>query len=82
MWANAQRDDRPAKYRWRPVCGSMVWTSNLRRLRLGEEKDRKKTKKKKERRNHVMKIYCPHLLRRTAIKIRNSPAFERHLVFR
>jgi len=19
MWANAQRDDRPAEYRWRPV---------------------------------------------------------------
>ena len=25
MWANAQRDGRPAEYRWRPVCNAAVW---------------------------------------------------------
>ena len=44
-----------------------VWqTSNLRRLRLGEEK---KERKKKERRrtNHSMKIYMVSLLHRATI---------------
>ena len=22
MWANAQRDGRPAEYRWRPLCNA------------------------------------------------------------
>ena len=39
-----------------------VWqASNLRSLRLGEEK------KKKEDRNHRAKIQCSHLLHRAAI---------------
>ena len=25
MWANAQRDGRPAEYRWRPVLNAAVW---------------------------------------------------------
>jgi len=25
MWANAQRDDRPAKYRWHPLFNAAVW---------------------------------------------------------
>ena len=25
MWANAQRDGRPAEYRWRPLFNSAVW---------------------------------------------------------
>jgi len=25
MWANAQRDGRPAEYRWRPVQRHKVW---------------------------------------------------------
>jgi len=25
MWANAQRDGRPAKYRWRPLLNAAVW---------------------------------------------------------
>jgi len=25
MWANAQRDGRPAEYRWRPVFNAAVW---------------------------------------------------------
>jgi len=25
MWANAQRDGRPAKYRWRPLFNATVW---------------------------------------------------------
>jgi len=41
-----------------------VWqTSNLRRLRLGEEK-----KKKERRTNHSMKIYMVSLLHRATIK--------------
>ena len=25
MWANAQRDDRPVEYRWRPLFNAAVW---------------------------------------------------------
>jgi len=25
MWANAQRDGRPAKYRWRRLLNAAVW---------------------------------------------------------
>jgi len=25
MWANAQRDGRPAYYRWRPLFSAAVW---------------------------------------------------------
>jgi len=25
MWANAQRDGRPAKYRWLPLFNAAVW---------------------------------------------------------
>jgi len=25
MWANAQRDGRPAVYRWRPVFSAAIW---------------------------------------------------------
>ena len=25
MWANAQRDGRPTKYRWRPLFNTAVW---------------------------------------------------------
>jgi len=25
MWANAQRDGRPAEYRWRPLVNAAVW---------------------------------------------------------
>ena len=25
MWANAQRDGRPAEYRWRPLFNAAVW---------------------------------------------------------
>ena len=27
MWANAQRDDRPAEYRWRPVLNAAKFAS-------------------------------------------------------
>jgi len=45
-----------------------VWqTSNLRRLRLGEEKKKKK-EEEEERTNHSMKIYMVSLLHRATIK--------------
>jgi len=25
MWANAQRDGRPAEYRWRPLFNGALW---------------------------------------------------------
>ena len=25
MWTNAQRDGRPAEYRWRPLLNAAVW---------------------------------------------------------
>ena len=50
MWANAQRDGRPAEYRWRPLfnamCGSMVNvqspTAEIRRgIKKIEERNQK-----------------------------------------
>ena len=32
MWANAQRDGRPAKYRWRPLFNAAVWLTPTTRL--------------------------------------------------
>jgi len=41
MWA--QPDGRPAEYRWHPLFNAAIWlTSNLRLLRLGEEKKERK----------------------------------------
>jgi len=51
-----------------------VWqTSDVRRLRLGEEK------KKDRRRNHRAKIQCPHLLRRAAIN-NSVGGFGEHVI--
>jgi len=32
MWANAQRDGRPAKYRWRPLLNAAVWLMSTTRV--------------------------------------------------
>ena len=32
MWANAQRDGRPAKYRWRPLFSAAVWLTPTTRV--------------------------------------------------
>jgi len=32
MWANAQRDDRPAEYRWRPMFNATVWLTPTSRV--------------------------------------------------
>ena len=32
MWANAQRDDRPAEYRWRPLLNFAVWLTPTTRV--------------------------------------------------
>ena len=32
MWANAQRDGRPSKYRWRPLFNAAVWLSPTTRM--------------------------------------------------
>ena len=32
MWANAQRDGRPAKYRWRPLFNTAVWLTATTRV--------------------------------------------------
>jgi len=42
MCANAQRDGRPAEYRWRPLFNSAKFGG---RLRLGEEKKKEERKK-------------------------------------
>jgi len=37
MWANAQPDGRPAKYRWRPLLNAAVWlmpTSDILVMKL------------------------------------------------
>jgi len=33
MWANAQRDGRPAEYRWRPLFNTAVWLMPTTRCR-------------------------------------------------
>ena len=32
MWANAQRDGRAAKYRWRPLFNASVWLTPTTRV--------------------------------------------------
>jgi len=32
MWANAQRDGRPAEYRWRPLFNGAVWLTPTTRV--------------------------------------------------
>jgi len=32
MWANAQRDSRPAEYRWRPLFNAAVWLTPTTRV--------------------------------------------------
>jgi len=32
VWANAQRDGRPAKYRWRPLFNAAVWLTPTTRV--------------------------------------------------
>jgi len=32
MWANAQRDGRPAEYRWRPLLNAAVWPTPTTRM--------------------------------------------------
>ena len=32
MWANAQRDGRPAEYRWRPMFNDAVWLTPTTRV--------------------------------------------------
>jgi len=32
MWANAQRDDRPVEYRWRPLFNAAVWLTPTTRV--------------------------------------------------
>ena len=32
MWANAQRDGRPVKYRWRPLFNAAVWLTPTSRV--------------------------------------------------
>ena len=33
MWANAQRDGRPAEHRWRPLFNAAVWLTPTTRCR-------------------------------------------------
>jgi len=39
MWANAQRDGRPAKYRWRPLFNAAVCLTPTTRLVTGQLAD-------------------------------------------
>jgi len=32
MWANAQRDGRPAEYRWCPLLNATVWLTSTTRV--------------------------------------------------
>jgi len=32
MWTNAQRDGRPAEYRWRPLFNAAVWLTPTTRV--------------------------------------------------
>jgi len=32
MWANAQRDGRPAEYRWRPLFNAAIWLTPISRV--------------------------------------------------
>ena len=40
MWANAQRDGRPAEYRWRPLFNAAVWLTPTTRMPYSNAKTR------------------------------------------
>jgi len=48
------------------MCGNMVDIQSA----ITENRRGKEERKKEERRNHMGKIECPHLLRRAAIKMK------------
>jgi len=37
MWANAQRDGRPAEHRWRPLFNAAVWLAPTARMPCSNE---------------------------------------------
>jgi len=37
MWANAQRDGRPAEYRWRPLFDAAVWLTPTTRVQCSND---------------------------------------------
>jgi len=37
MWANAQRDGRPAEHRWRPLFNPAVWLAPTARMPCSNE---------------------------------------------
>jgi len=41
MWANAQRDGRPAEHRWRPLFNAAVWLTPATRCRAERCQDAK-----------------------------------------
>jgi len=39
MWANAQRDGRPAEYRWRPLFNAAVWLTPTTRVPCSKRRE-------------------------------------------
>ena len=45
MWASAQRDGRPAEYRWRPLSNAAVWLTPTTRVPCSNAAKTQKTLK-------------------------------------
>ena len=42
MWANAERDGRPAAYRWRPLFNAAVWLTPTTRVPCSTGRSKKR----------------------------------------
>ena len=67
MWANAQRDGRPAEYRWRSLFNAAVWLTSITRVPCS---DAAKTR-------NPLKLGCSKLPNRSQPLVgRSSPYYE------
>jgi len=69
MWANAQRDGRPAEYRWRPLFNAAVCLTPTTRVPCSNAAKTRNPLKfagvpKLTKRSHKWALYCGDMLRR------------------
>ena len=68
MWANAQRDGRPAEYRWRPLFNAAVWLTPTTRVPCSNAA---------KMRNPLKYLRCPKLTKLSQPRVgRSSPYCE------
>ena len=70
MWANAQRDGRPAKYRWRPLFNAAVWLTPTSRVVCSNAA---------KTRNPLKFAGCPKLTKRSQPLVGRSSPYSKDM---